>query len=369
MYGRNDMRRQPPTRRRGSNGLAQFWEYGELLRRHYGPGKMTARKMLVLVALMGIGFSLAFNYPIQSLMTDNRIIAIVYTLGMAFSAPACVTFWLPWSPGAMLLMRINFKTPGQIMVGVLALYFLGYAAITHWAYWMTQPIYTISPRYALMQVITGIIITIVIPGLAWAPVLVEEITETAHQKHLVDQYILFTESEIAIQRAQLLQAQELATKSWAELLPEEKAQFAQIGAKLARGVRKTLDSVGASMLRVNKVYQAFPMDEEAEYASRVLETYSTNLGFPMLEDEEDERDPYERDQHIQRYTTKREREGSRQTGRLVGDGREDQRRALADRAWREERGRARDEDERAYTRETRTDMRNPNARRERRDRY
>lgn len=281
-------------------------QYLDSIKRHYAPGRLTARKAMAWVATGGLLFSGFFNFPIQEALTSSRITAVIFTLGVVLSLPACLAFLLPWSPGAMLLARINFKTVGQWIIAGIALVMSGYVIYTNMGYWLAQPAWALG--YGGWQVLIGYIIFYLLPGLLWAPVLKEEMIETIEQDRIVTEYSMYTEGRIAILRATMLEAERIAAKKWVDLLPAEKAGLAAVGVRLARGIESTIDGIAGNVERITGTYTSFPMDGEARKAVEVLD----NLTGKLLPDNRayyaqdiGEGDPYEEEDRVRARSQRR----------------------------------------------------------------
>ena len=53
--------------------------------------------------------------------------------------PVFVSFFVPWSPAAMLLMKLNFRTAGQSVALAAMLYLVYYAAQLLLLFWAARP--------------------------------------------------------------------------------------------------------------------------------------------------------------------------------------------------------------------------------------
>src|SRR5262245_3369660 len=86
-----------------------------------------AKTAMLLLALVGMGASAIHWWGIQSNLTDNRLIAIGYTAILVLAPPILTSFLIPWSPGGMLLQKVNARTWGYVVVFGCALYLLYYS--------------------------------------------------------------------------------------------------------------------------------------------------------------------------------------------------------------------------------------------------
>lgn len=220
-------------RRRGSNGV-QF----------------TAKSLLALIAVVSMLGSAVYWWGVQSQLTDNKIIAIAFTAILVLAPPSLTSFLIPWSPGGMLLQKINARTYGYLVVIGAALYLIYYSFEIQYSWWAAQP-NVADTGLVLQQVIIGIIGFIIIPALLWTPVTSEELVEQVRQAHLVKRYELQTQADIAILRATLLRAQEKALIGFANLTVDEKEELAAVMRSLVSGIDGTLKEIGQSVKQVS----------------------------------------------------------------------------------------------------------------------
>ncbi|MEI6180260.1 MAG: hypothetical protein WCP31_05865, partial [Chloroflexales bacterium] len=176
-------------------------------RRRGGDWQFTAKSLLALLAVIAMIGSAVYWWGVQSQLTANWVVAGAFTAILVLAPPSLTSFLIPWSPGGMLLQKINARTWGYTVVIGAALYLLYYSFEIQYSWWASQPAVA-STGLILQQVIIGIIGFIIIPALLWTPVTSEELVEQVRQAHLVRRYELQTQADIAILRATLLRAQE-----------------------------------------------------------------------------------------------------------------------------------------------------------------
>lgn len=238
--------------------------------------QMTAKQVLILIAFACLIASTIYWYGIQSQLTDNRVIAIAFTAILVLAPPGLTSFLVPWSPGGMLLQKINARTWGYTVVIGCALYLIYYSFELQYSWWAAQPA-TADTGLVMQQVIIGIIGFIIIPALLWTPVTSEELMEQVRQAHLVKRYELQTAADIAILRATLMRAQEQTLKGWANLAVNEREELADTLRGLVGGIDSTLKEIGQSVKIVSGAAIPFEALDDNEDIRGYLDFISDSL--------------------------------------------------------------------------------------------
>ncbi len=219
-------------------------------RRRNSGMQFTAKSLLALLAFIAMGGSAVYWWGVQSQLTDNMVVAGAFTAILVLAPPSLTSFLIPWSPGGMLLQKINAKTWGYAVIIGASLYLLYYSFEIQYSWWAAQP--TVADTgLILQQVIIGIIGFILIPALLWTPVTTDELVEQVRQAHLVKRYELQTQADIAILRSTLLHAQEKALVGFANLTVDERAELAAVMQGLVSGIDQTLREIGQSVKTVS----------------------------------------------------------------------------------------------------------------------
>lgn len=252
-------------------------------RRRSGGWQFTAKSLLAILAFIAMCGSFVYWWGVQSQLTDNQIVAIAFTAILVLAPPSLTSFLIPWSPGGMLLQKINARTWGYAVIIGAALYLLYYSFEIQYSWWSSQPAVA-STGLVLQQVIIGIIGFIIIPALLWTPVTSEELVEQVRQAHLVRRYELQTQADIAILRATLLRAQEKALIGFANLTVQEKEELAGVMRGLVKGIDSTLRDVGESVRTVAGATVPFGSLEDNEdirgYLDYISESLTENALLP-----------------------------------------------------------------------------------------
>lgn len=247
-------------------------------RRGGGGGGMqfTAKTLLAflaVVAMVGSGF---YWWGVQSALTNNRIIAAAFTAILVLAPPSLTSFLIPWSPGGMLLQKINARTWGYAVILGATVFLIYYSFEIQYSWWASQETVK-NTGLIYQQVIIGIIGFILIPALLWTPVTSEELVEQVRQAHLVRRYELQTQADIAILRATLLRAQEKALLGFANLTVQEKEELAAVMRGLVTGIDQTLREVGQSVKQVSGATVPFGSLDDNEDIKGYLDYISDSL--------------------------------------------------------------------------------------------
>lgn len=241
----------------------------------------TAKQMLTVIALIAMAGSAVYWWGIQSQLTDNKVVAVAFTAILVLAPPSLVSFLIPWSPGGMLLQKVNARTWGYAVVFGCALYLLYYSFQIQLSWWLAQPVVADS-NLVYQQVLIGIIGFIIIPALLWTPVTSEELVEQVKQAHLVKRYELQTQADIAILRSTLLRAQEKALVGFANLTIEEREELSAVMKGLVTGIDRTLREVGQSVKVVSGAMVPFDALEDNEEVQEILEYIGESLSRSEL---------------------------------------------------------------------------------------
>jgi hypothetical protein len=264
-------------------------------RRGSGGFQLTSKLLLTILAFVAMLASAVFWWGIQStvladaqgnLTLQNRLVAISFTAILVLAPPSLMSFLIPWSPGGMLLQKVNAKTWGYAVVAACAIFLLYYSFQIQWSWWAAQRVVAES-GLVYQQVLIGIIGFIIIPALLWTPVTSEELAEQVRQAHLVKRYELQTQADIAILRATLLRAQEKALKGFANLTVAERQELAAVMRGLIVGIDRTLKEVGQSVKTVSGAAVHFDSLTDNEDIRDVLEYIGDSLLDSTLTEESD----------------------------------------------------------------------------------
>jgi hypothetical protein len=250
--------------------------------RHRKGGELfTAKSVLGLLAIVAMVGSAVYWWGVQSELTTNTMMALAFTAILVLAPPVLTSFLIPWSPGGMLLQKINAKTWGYAVIILAALYLLYYSFEIQYSWWATQQV-VVDTGLVLQQVLIGIIGFIIIPALLWTPVTSEELVEQVKQAHLVKRYELQTQADIAILRETLMRAQEKALKGFAHLTIEERSELSDAMRGLVIGIDKTLKDIGQSVKTVSGATVPFDSLEDNQDIQEYLNYIHQNLTHSEL---------------------------------------------------------------------------------------
>lgn len=248
----------------------------EQRQRGNGGFQFTSKNMLGVIAAVAMVGSALYWWGVQSVLTDNTMIAVAFTAILVLAPPSLVSFLIPWSPGGMLLQKTNSRTWGYLVIVACSLFLVYYSFQIQWSWWMAQEVVKNS-NLVYQQVIIGIIGFIIIPALLWTPVTSDELVEQIKQAHLVKRYELQTQADIAILRSTLLRAQEKALLGFANLTLDEREELAGVMRGLVSGIDRTLQEIGASVKTVSGATIPFHALEDNDDIRDVLDYISDSL--------------------------------------------------------------------------------------------
>ena len=126
--------------------------------------QLTSKSLLAILACIAMIGSAIYWWGVQSQLTNNIMVAAAFTAILVLAPPSLVSFLIPWSPGGMLLQKINARTWGYLVVVACALFLLYYSFQIQWSWWMAQEVVK-NANLVYQQVLIGIIGFIVIPAL------------------------------------------------------------------------------------------------------------------------------------------------------------------------------------------------------------
>ncbi len=258
-------------------------------RKPSGGFQFNSKTLLMILAVIAMCGSAAYWWNVQKQFTQDFGVAVAFTAIMVLAPPSLTSFLIPWSPGGMLLQKINARTWGHLVVVACSIILLFYSFQIQFAWWSSQPGMANSGIVQL-QVLIGMIGFIVIPALMWAPVSSEDLVEQVRQAHLVKRYELQTQADIAILRATLLRAQEKALIGFANLTVEEREELASVMRSLVSGIDSTLREIGQSVKTVSGATVHFDALDDNEDIREVLNYISDSLVHTALVDGEQEYD-------------------------------------------------------------------------------
>lgn len=275
--------------------MSKYLDYMQAQSRRSRGGQFTSKQILAVLAIVCMGVSGAFWWGIQStLLPDNRIVAAAFTAILVLAPPSLVSFLIPWSPGGMLLQKVNARTWGYAAVAACSFYLLYYSFQIQYSWWSAQRVVADS-GLIYQQVFIGMIGFIIIPALLWTPVSSDELVEQVRQAHLVKRYELQTQADIAILRSTLLRAQEMTLVGFANLTVDEREELAAVMRSLVGGIDRTLREVGDTVKHVSGVMLPFNgMLDDNEDIGDILDYIGESLTKTTMAERDDRTPAMER---------------------------------------------------------------------------
>jgi hypothetical protein len=240
------------------------------------PFQFTSRNVLSFVAFISMIGSGFYWWGLMHALTENIVVAAAYTSLLVFAPPALLSFVIPWSPGGMLLQKINGQTWGYSTVVACAGFLIYYSYMIQYSWWAAQQVVA-DTGLVQMQSWIGVIGFIVIPALLWTPVSTGEMVETIKQAQLVKRYELQTQADIAILRNTLLRAQEMALVGFANLTVQEREELAAVMHGLVSGIDATLKEIQDSVYAVSGATVPFKALMDNDDIAGYLDYVANNL--------------------------------------------------------------------------------------------
>lgn len=216
----------------------------------------TAKDAMNILAFIAMAGSALWHFEIQRQLSDHLPIIFAFSAILTLAPPTLTAFMIPWSPAGMLLQKVGYRTVGFWIALLCTAILIYYTFELQYSWWAAQNA-TQDAGLVWQQVIIGIIGFILIPALLWTPVRTDELTETVRQAHLVRRYELQTEADIAILRAQLLNAQAKSLIGLADLTVGERRELASAMRGLVVGIDQTLNSIGHSVNAMGGALQQY----------------------------------------------------------------------------------------------------------------
>ena len=226
------------------------WQRAAYAQRH-GNNGTSAKDVLRGLGFLSLLASAAFWGPVQWQLVSpvsygDMFIAASFTAFLVCGPPVLTSFLIPWSPGGMLLQKINGRTWGSVAVLVCAGYLFYYSFQILQAWWGSREV-AVATGLVYNQTIVGLIAYIVTPALLWAPVSSEELAEQLKQAQLVERYRVQTSADIAILQTTLLRAQQKAAVGFANLAAGEREELAGVMRGLVIGIDETIQEIAGNL--------------------------------------------------------------------------------------------------------------------------
>lgn len=257
-------------------------DFRDFMRQQRAGNRGNARDMLRLLGFISLIASAFFWYPVQWDLVGPQTwrdgaIAIAFGTFLALGPPVFVSFFVPWSPAAQLLNRINFKTVGQAVALGCSLFLLYYAGIVLLSWWHARPV-TEATGMVNNQVILGIIATVIAPALLWAPVSSDELEETLKQDQLVRRYELQTQLDIAYLQSMVLEAQRMSVAELGAVASGVGGpELAQRIRWLMTSIDQTIGEIAHTVQKTSGTIAAFPSVRGQQGTVDVLDAIETLL--------------------------------------------------------------------------------------------
>jgi hypothetical protein len=207
---------------------------------------------LSLVGLIAMAMSSLHWWRVQSHLTSDPMMAATFTAIMVIAPPVLTAFVIPWSPGGMLLQKINAQTWGFWVIVACAVFLVLYSYDTQVRWWQQQPAVA-EAGVAWQQALVGVVGYIIIPALLWTPVTSGELVERIQQDRLVRNLKLQLDGEEAILRARLLQIQQYTLHQGAQMLAEQQPDVRVVLQELVAGIDANMAELGGSVHRMSGV--------------------------------------------------------------------------------------------------------------------
>jgi hypothetical protein len=266
---------------------------GKATRSHHTPQLpwyATARGLCAVIGIILLIFSGLHWWGIQSALTENRLIALAYSVGLTLVPPLLASFILPWSPGARLFAKINAKGLGYSVIICSACFYVYYTYTLQYSWWLAQPVVA-EAGMAQQQAILDIFLFIIFPGIVWMPVTREELVEMAYQEHMLHVYDLQTKTQLAEYRAMLMQAQAKTLKGVMQLAssdPKAAKWIAEIPIRISQQIDEQLKLVSEDIRSVAGVALPFEGLWDNTDLRDTLEYFADMIDPPQLPEPEEE---------------------------------------------------------------------------------
>lgn len=256
--------------------------FQEFLRQQRAGNRGSARDMLRLLGFVSLLASGVFWYPLQWQLAGptspgEMAIAVAFGSFLMLGPPVFVSFFVPWSPAAQLLNKINAKTAGQAVALACSLYLLFYAGYLLYHWWSVRPMVA-ATNTAALQTILGVIATVIAPALLWAPVSSDELEEVLKQDQLVKRYEMQAKLDIAYLQSMVLEAQRMTAGELAAVAGQVGGpELAQRMRWLLSSIDQTIGEIAHTVGTTAGTLERFPSLSGNQQAVQVLEYVGESL--------------------------------------------------------------------------------------------
>jgi hypothetical protein len=207
---------------------------------------------LSLVGVLALCMSALHWWRVQSHLTSDPLMAATFTAILVLAPPVLTAFVIPWSPGGMLLQKINAQTWGFWVIVACAAFLLLYSYGVQVQWWSSQP-NAVAQGVVWQQALVGIVGYIIIPALLWTPVTSGDLMEHIRQAHLVRKLELQMAGEEAILRARLWQIQQYTLHKGAQMLAEQQPDVRVVLQELVDSIDTNILELGRSVQQISSV--------------------------------------------------------------------------------------------------------------------
>jgi hypothetical protein len=264
------------------------------LTRQNSKGGIDPATLLGAVCLIASG---AFWFPAQWKLTGpttgpEQLQAMSMGLFMTIGPSVIISLFVPWSKVGKMLARLHLTGFGQVLGVGLGLFLLYYAYQLTFAFWAGRPVIE-AAGLEQIQTMVGLIATVIVPALLWAPAGREELAERMKTAHLLQSFEDGQKARIRELRIEELRIFRGAVVKYSHVLSSGVGEFSPRDAEMIAGhlvrlvkrvdgvlvaIANDAEEIAGTTTRYHGVLGVDPtITENLEYIGQSLRGMATSL--------------------------------------------------------------------------------------------
>lgn len=237
-------------------------------------GGFDLTSMLAAICLIVSG---SFWFPIQWKLTTpttqaDQLIALSMGAFLVLAPPIITSLFVPWSRVGRLLQQMHLTGVGRVLGIGVGLFLLWYAWQLTAAYWAARPVIE-QAGLEVVQTLVGIIATIGVPALLWAPTSREELAEKMKTDYMITQYEEAQKARLRDLRLRELKMIRLANIGFADLTSKQRDDLAHYQLDIVKGIDRVLSEIA------NDAAELAGLSDRYSGVLKIDDTITDNLDY------------------------------------------------------------------------------------------